>query len=223
MVMPSAQPRKALTLIEVLAVVAIIAVLTGLLVPTIGWLRGSARQAACTSNLAQLGAATLIYSQLEGGRYPASQHWGASRTPEKSSAWFVQIPRLMQEGRIRRPGTIFQCPSFDGVPPGLIRHEVAKSYKMNQDIDRVRRGRTWRHEAFFVDRISDADQVVLFFDGVTSGGVGQWGYGGVGQLDDSRHAGWVAAVMADGRTVRVPSIDAARSPSGPLRWRSADW
>lgn len=211
-----------LTLVEILVVVGIVVMLAGLLLPTIGWARTKAKQTACSSNLAQLGAATLIYAELEGGRLPASQNWRTTR-PERSSAWFNQLPRLMSERKINRPGTIFQCPSFSGAPPGLIRNEVPKSYKMNEDLDRVRGpGRSYRHKAFFLNHISDADQVPLFFDGIASGGKGQWGYGGVDEIDDSRHLGWIGVLMADGRLVRTLPTSEVRNGS-TISWLSADW
>ena len=214
--------RWGVTLIEILIVVAIIVVLAGLLVPAISWARTTAKQTACSSNLAQLGAATLIYAELEGGRLPASQNWRATR-PERSSAWFNQLPRLLSERKVNQPGTIFQCPSFSGAPPGLISHEVPKSYKMNLDLDRVRSaGRGYRHQPFFLNRISDGDRVVLFFDAIATGGKGQWGYGGRAEADDSRHVGWVSMLMADGRLVRaVPTPEVGNGPT--VRWLSSDW
>jgi Tfp pilus assembly major pilin PilA len=222
MAVSSSPPRTGLTLIEVLIVLGIIVLLAGILIPTIGWMRTKARQASCTANLAQLGAATRIYAELEGGRLPASQNWKATRQ-ERSSAWFNQLPRLMSERKIRRPGSIFHCPSFDGASPGLIRNEVPKSYKMNEELDRVKQGRVWRHRPFFIDRISDAKEVVLFFDGLTTGGKGQWGYGGASEVDDSRHSGWIGVLMGDGRVVRPVPTDEARDGSASLRWISVDW
>lgn len=222
MAVSSVPPRAGLTLIEILIVVGIIALLAGLIIPTIGWMRTKARQTSCTTNLAQLGAATLIYAELEGGRLPASQNWKATR-PERSSAWFNQLPRLMSERKISRPGSIFQCPSFDGAAPGLIRNEVPKSYKMNEDLDRVKQGRTWRHRPFFINRLSDGNQVVLFFDGITSGGKGQWGYGGPDEVDDSRHLGWVGVLMSDGRVTSAVPTTEARDGAPSIRWISRDW
>lgn len=55
--------KKGFTLIELLMVVAIIAVLAGLLLPTLRKARRSAKRAACMSNLRQIGMAWRMYLQ----------------------------------------------------------------------------------------------------------------------------------------------------------------
>lgn len=215
--------RGGFTLIELMIVVSIIAVLAGLLLPIIGWARTRSQQTACQSRLSQLGGAVRIYAELEGGRAPASQNWGATK-PERSSAWFNQLPRLVSERKVTQSGTMFQCPAFTGAPPGLIRNEVPKSYKMNIELDRVRTPtRSYRHKPFFMDRISDGASVVLYVDGITVGGKGQWGYAGAKDVDDTRHRGWVSVLFADGHTVRAPATSETLAGSRTIRWLSADW
>lgn len=74
-------PRRrssAFTLTELLVVIAIIAVLAGLLLPTLGRAAERARKTQCASNLRQLGLLTLLYSQDHRGSLPArgaGQRW----------------------------------------------------------------------------------------------------------------------------------------------------
>ena len=60
----------AFTLVELLVVVAIIALLTAILLPVFFSVRGKARQTVCVSNLRQIGIAISLYSQDYDDLYP---------------------------------------------------------------------------------------------------------------------------------------------------------
>ncbi|MDA1262484.1 MAG: type II secretion system protein [Planctomycetota bacterium] len=62
--------RSAFTLIEVLVVIGIIALLTGLLMPALGMARKSSNAVASQSNLKQWGAATINYTNINKGKLP---------------------------------------------------------------------------------------------------------------------------------------------------------
>jgi len=72
----------AFTLIELLVVIAIIALLVGILLPALGRARGAARDAACLSNLRQLGLAWTMYMD-DFDRFP----WGSDGEYEKKLRW----------------------------------------------------------------------------------------------------------------------------------------
>ncbi len=59
--------RRGLTLVEILVVLAVVAVMAGILVPVLYHARGAAKLAACTSNLAQISVATKMYYEDQGG------------------------------------------------------------------------------------------------------------------------------------------------------------
>lgn len=97
--MPS---RRAFTLIELLASIAILGVLAGLLIPVSGAVRNKARAAQCLSNLRQVGAASLLYLNEHGGRLPAVSHLHAGGV---SYSWTKTLQLYVG------PDFIGRCPS----------------------------------------------------------------------------------------------------------------
>ncbi len=61
--------RNSFTLIELLAVIAIVAILAGMLLPALNQARERARSIHCTANLKQLGSAQLLYAGESGDRF----------------------------------------------------------------------------------------------------------------------------------------------------------
>ncbi|MEM1012936.1 MAG: prepilin-type N-terminal cleavage/methylation domain-containing protein [Planctomycetota bacterium] len=78
--------RKAFTLVELLVVIGIIALLLGILLPTLGSARRSGELAVCGSNLRQLHAAVVLYANDHAGRAPpgAALFFDASRVAESN-------------------------------------------------------------------------------------------------------------------------------------------
>jgi prepilin-type N-terminal cleavage/methylation domain-containing protein len=72
-------PRRGLTLVELLAVIAIIGLLAGLLLPAVQGVRESARRTACTNNLKQIATAAIHYEAAQGGFPPSSTGSGTGQ------------------------------------------------------------------------------------------------------------------------------------------------
>jgi len=72
---PTNAPRAGFTLLELLVVVAIIALLLAILLPAISQAREEAAGAMCAGHLREIGRGVYYYSQDHNGLLPPSRHW----------------------------------------------------------------------------------------------------------------------------------------------------
>lgn len=70
--------RKGFTLIELMIVIAIIAILAAILVPNFIRARAQGQLTACKSNLKNIGTALEMYSTDNGGRFPTTANFSAA-------------------------------------------------------------------------------------------------------------------------------------------------
>ncbi len=66
---------KGFTLIELLVVIAVIALLPGILLPSLQHVRECARIVVCSSQLRQFGLSFHLYIDDNEGRVPHVRHW----------------------------------------------------------------------------------------------------------------------------------------------------
>lgn len=113
---------RAFTLIELLAVIAIIGVLAGLTLSTIGHIRISARSTKCTANLRQIGAAFQLYAADNRGVYPALRGNATGINPNPTGGnWMREIsPYVFKDNattaEIKKAGeaiNVIHCPAYD--------------------------------------------------------------------------------------------------------------
>ena len=107
--MPNPQRRGGFTLIEILVVVGIIAILTGLLMPALAKARQQSKTVQCQSNLRQVGQALVMYANKWGGwLYPPGL---ASNLP-REQRWPVHVFKPP----VWNP-PVMKCPADDLPPP----------------------------------------------------------------------------------------------------------
>lgn len=118
---------RGFTLIELLVVITIIALLAAILLPVFASVRAKGRQAACTSNLHQLGLAAALYSQDSDDLFP----YGADPTDLQADSWrttaggqfWSEVHRMPRLQDVLKPYVsspdVWHCPSdtgFDAAP-----------------------------------------------------------------------------------------------------------
>lgn len=97
--MRSEMPRRnritAFTLIELLVVISIIALLVGILLPALGAARRTAQSVQCLSNLRQMGVATFVYAEQNGGSLPFGANNGGFIPVDEHTDWSLLIFNVM--------------------------------------------------------------------------------------------------------------------------------
>lgn len=111
----------AFTLVELLTVIAIIAVLAGILFPVFAKAKASAKQVACVSNLRQIGNSIALYMQDSDGIFPsaldasdkyASDIWNAFPEYKDRIPHMPLMPDILQP--YLKSYEVFHCPSDTG-------------------------------------------------------------------------------------------------------------
>jgi len=106
------------SLLELLMVISIVAILIGLLIPSLRLARAQAQRAQCGSNLRQLGLANIAYGNEHDGRFAP----GASRFLENLDRWHGHrdsvYERFVPKGGALSPflgpnGAVRECPTFE--------------------------------------------------------------------------------------------------------------
>ena len=102
--------RKGFTLVELLIVIAIIAMLASMLLPALRNAREKAKRSVCISNLRQTGMALLMYAQDYNGNFPTFDTWHWDPGAMKNEAGRCNVGLL--EPNYISDYDIFYCPSW---------------------------------------------------------------------------------------------------------------
>lgn len=112
--------RRGVTLVELLVVLGVIALLVGMLVPSVHAAREGARSSECGARLRQLATATQAYATVFRDWYPPAILHEVTASGVRTVAWdFAQAaPGEVVPGPLWSftddPGAVQQCPAFVG-------------------------------------------------------------------------------------------------------------
>lgn len=115
------------TLLELLIVIAIIAILASLLLPGLGKSKDLVRMTACSNNLRQTGSAFNLYNNDYNEHYP---QYSYGTYASGGGSWITRLVRTC--GYI--PGKVFVCPKRNSSYPEMYKWQSALSYPVTDTV-----------------------------------------------------------------------------------------
>jgi len=117
--MRAVRRRTGFSMVDLLVSIAVIALLVGIITPTLAHVKDAADKIVCASNLRQIGLGLTMYAEDHEGRYPQSLGSVAAgddpqlaHTGENPNAW-SGLGWLVADGYLSTP-QIFYCPAHQG-------------------------------------------------------------------------------------------------------------
>ena len=111
---------RAFTLIELFVLIAIIAILPGMLLAALAPVKQKAQRVACMNNMKQIGVAYRIWANAHGDAYPAQEPealggWNGNATNSDASR-FMFVNYSLMANELGQSAKIVVCPSDDRQP-----------------------------------------------------------------------------------------------------------
>lgn len=201
--------RRGFSLVEMLVVVAIVAVLAAVLFPVLASARGKARHSTCIANLRQLGAALIIYTRDHFDTYPydlrprAPARPGAKPAYDGTNKWDASPIIAHMRPYIKSDRLAF-CPDR---PDEVSDLGPLSNYEFNGLIALNDSPQAPHHRPVRVYDVADPSHVLVFED-----------------YSDSPHyhAGFRNFAMCDGRAVACSSRLQGAPPAHAKWWKEPE-
>ena len=203
--------NHAFTLIEILIVIFIILVITGLMFPVLSKIREKSNQAVCMSNMGQMFKCLIQYTIENDGYLPLEDNSAKSDsgTPCNGEVWFKAVDRYIITDTLPENKTeistkerlirIKQDPVFKTISQD--KKDNTRSIKMNTQLAQ---GSMCSR---MIDSISFPSKTVLLFDGRVNNSTVASKYDGSYGSVAQRHSKGANILFADGHVERIQNGD----------------
>ncbi len=117
--------NRGFTLIELLVVIAIIAILAGMLLPSLARAKEKARRISCVSNVKQISMAMMMYVDDNNSSYPPRMPDPPAGAPYpckpcRTVDWRIYVTNYLSTStNITSSPTVFDCPGDKGIPEAI--------------------------------------------------------------------------------------------------------
>jgi prepilin-type N-terminal cleavage/methylation domain-containing protein/prepilin-type processing-associated H-X9-DG protein len=153
--------KNGFTVIELLSVIAVIAVLMAILIPAVEEVRASANRTKCASHLSQIAQASLLFTSENKMRLPLLT-WGDPDAGIPTDYWFNLIKPYLDVSENGGFPQVFRCPSdnkYDAPPETVgwnaISYMQAPRVGLNPDNDQA---------PGLLIRVEDPPKTPMYFD-----------------------------------------------------------
>ncbi|HEY9248942.1 MAG TPA: prepilin-type N-terminal cleavage/methylation domain-containing protein [Rariglobus sp.] len=220
--------KRGFTLVELLAVIAIVSFLAAIIIPLLGSVRKTARTSQCAGNLRQLHTAAATYAAENRGLYVPNQAVdaaGISRNWYDDEAFQRKLGEV-STGVVGATALTLRCPSAgDAIPSKWGGYGINNEGNTGNAAWSPGATATPRRRAFYLNRVPDPAKTMAFADSLDwqlyRAGIDKYTFADPGdetpaaQAVAFRHAGAANVVFLDGHLER---LDREQFKQRPAIW-----